>query len=79
MLLLLENQRPQATEKLSKATQLRPLEVAWRFDLATALAALGKIDEARDHASFCLRMEPDNERYKLFYKKLIRNALTSQQ
>jgi tetratricopeptide (TPR) repeat protein len=77
ILLLLEDQRDAAIDRLTKATQEKPLEVAWRFDLATALEANGMTELAREHASFCARMEPDNAQYTALLKRLIRTSLTS--
>ena len=66
-----------AIDMISRAVADRPEEVAWRYELAVLLQSSGDVEQAREHAKICVRMEPQNDRFDALLKELIRARLTS--
>lgn len=55
---------PEAIIDLSRATELRPYEAGWRYELAVLLKQEGRLDEAHEQAKTCARLDPNNNRYR---------------
>ena len=64
---------PEAIRSYSRAVELRPHELVWRYELALLLLREGLLDEALEHARLCARGAPRNWRYRalleLIYKE----------
>lgn len=71
----LQGRRSDAIGYLEHAVQLRPTEVAWRFELAQLLKAEGEVDRAYEHAHECQRAEPANSKFEELFRELIRLRL----
>jgi len=53
-----------------RAIALRPDNLAWRYEAASALYELGRIDEAGDELQWCLWSDPNNPRYQALRERL---------
>jgi tetratricopeptide (TPR) repeat protein len=46
-----------------RAVHLRPENVEWRYELALLLKQQGRLDEAREQAQWCLRIDKHNPKH----------------
>lgn len=71
----LREQNASAISYLTKAVELRPQEVRWRYELALVLLEAGRFDAAREHASRCMRIDPQHRGQ---YESLLKQILQAQ-
>ena len=65
-----------AQQLLAKAVELSPQEARWRYDLALLMNQRGLVDQAREQAKTCVRLEPGEPKYETLLRQLIRTQLT---
>jgi len=65
-----------AIEELSRAVELEPAAVEWRYELALLLKQNARITEARAHARLCARMDPRNRAYDELLREINQLQLT---
>ncbi|MFH1922649.1 MAG: hypothetical protein ABIP48_22525 [Planctomycetota bacterium] len=76
-LLAVKERYPEAIAGYSRAVELRPEELRWRYELALLLKHEDKFSEAHEQAKLCAVMEPGNKEYRTLLKEIIRTRLTT--
>lgn len=72
----LRNDYPQAIDYYLRAVALRSRQVAWRYELAQLLQQQGRLEEAREQARWCARLEPKQARHKRLLEEIHYARLT---
>jgi tetratricopeptide (TPR) repeat protein len=70
--LAMQDATPDAIEYYTLAVDLRPDKTQWRYELATLLQTIGRIEQAKEHAARCFQKEPKNVRYESLVRQLTR-------
>lgn len=66
----LEDACPEAIQSYSRAVELRPHELVWRYELALLLQREGLLDEALKHARLCARGAPRSKKYRALLERI---------
>jgi tetratricopeptide (TPR) repeat protein len=61
---------PQAIEKYSRAVELRPHELVWRYELVLLLQQEGRLEEALEHARSCARATPRSKQFRMLLQQI---------
>jgi tetratricopeptide (TPR) repeat protein len=73
----LNDQTLHAVQYLSRAVEMSPNVARYRYQLALYLRERGKLDDAREQATLCVRIAPGNSQYEKLLRELIHDNLTS--
>lgn len=73
----LEDKAALAIEQLTRAVELAPDQIDWRYELALALQKAGKMEAAQEQARWCWNHDPANERYEQLVRQLVHLQITT--
>ncbi len=66
----LKGANSEAIQSYSRAVELRPHELVWRYELALLLQREGLLDEALKHARLCARGAPHSKKYRALLERI---------
>lgn len=67
---------PEAIDYYFRAIALRSRQVGWRYELAQLLQQQGRLEEAREQARWCARLEPKQARHRKLLEEIHYARLT---
>ena len=60
----------EAENDMHRAVRARPNNLEWRFQYAALLAQNGQFDKAREHITWCLRLQPHTARFQQLLNRI---------